>query len=58
MCEAVAICHDTSIFHRDIKPENFIVTEGYTLNHDGIRERKVVVKLSDFWFVHSQCRLI
>jgi serine/threonine protein kinase len=48
MCEAVATCHDASVFHRDIKPENFIVTDGWTLNHDGIRERKVVVKLSDF----------
>ncbi|KAH8993472.1 kinase-like protein [Lactarius akahatsu] len=48
MCEAVATCHDASVFHRDIKPENFIVTDGWTLNQDGIRERKVVVKLSDF----------
>ncbi|KAH9171195.1 kinase-like protein [Lactarius sanguifluus] len=29
-------------------PENFIVTDGWTLNQDGTRERKVVVKLSDF----------
>jgi len=48
MCEAVATCHDASVFHRDIKPENFIVTDGWTLNSDGIYERKVVVKLSDF----------
>ncbi|KAI0267023.1 hypothetical protein BC834DRAFT_872193 [Gloeopeniophorella convolvens] len=48
MCEAVAVCHDTSVFHRDIKPENFIVTDAWPLNADGIRERKVVVKLSDF----------
>lgn len=48
MCDAVATCHDASVFHRDIKPENFIVTDGWTLNQDGIRERKVVVKLSDF----------
>ncbi|KAI0062852.1 kinase-like protein [Artomyces pyxidatus] len=48
MCEAVAVCHDTSVFHRDIKPENFIVTDGWTTNPDGTRERKVVVKLTDF----------
>jgi len=48
MCEAVATCHDASVFHRDIKPENFIVTDGWAFNPDGIRERKVVVKLSDF----------
>ncbi|KAI0301079.1 kinase-like domain-containing protein [Multifurca ochricompacta] len=48
MCEAVAACHDASVFHRDIKPENFIVTDGWVLNQDGIRERKVIVKLSDF----------
>ena len=48
MCEAVATCHDVSVFHRDIKPENFIVTDGWTLKKDGVRERKVVVKLSDF----------
>ncbi|KAF8262881.1 kinase-like domain-containing protein [Lactarius quietus] len=48
MCEAVATCHDASVFHRDIKPENFIVTDGWALNQDGTRERKVVVKLSDF----------
>ena len=48
MCEAVATCHDASVFHRDIKPENFIVTDGWSPNQDGIRERKVVVKLSDF----------
>ncbi|KAI0258011.1 hypothetical protein BC834DRAFT_189056 [Gloeopeniophorella convolvens] len=33
---------------RDIKPENFIVTDAWPLNADGIRERKVVVKLSNF----------
>lgn len=48
MCEAVAVCHDASVFHRDIKPENFIVTDGWTTNADGSRERKVIVKLSDF----------
>jgi serine/threonine protein kinase len=48
MYEAVVACHDASVFHRDIKPENFIVTNGYTFNYDGIRQRKVVVKLSDF----------
>ncbi|KAH8978872.1 kinase-like domain-containing protein, partial [Lactarius hatsudake] len=48
MCEAVATCHDASVFHRNIKPENFMVTDGWTLNQDGIREREVVVKLCDF----------
>ena len=48
MCEAVATCHDASVSHRDIKPENFILTDGWTVNQDGIHERKVVVKLSDF----------
>ncbi|KZP34261.1 kinase-like protein [Athelia psychrophila] len=48
MCEAVATCHDQQIFHRDIKPENFIVTDGCTTSSDGRRERKVVVKLTDF----------
>jgi len=48
MCEAVATCHDASVFHRDIKPENFIVTDGWIFNQDGIRERKVIVKLTDF----------
>jgi serine/threonine protein kinase len=48
MCEAVAACHDQNVFHRDIKPENFIVTDGWTTMPDGRRERKVIVKLSDF----------
>jgi serine/threonine protein kinase len=48
MCEDMATCHGASVFHRDIKPENFIVTDGWTFNQDGLRERKVVVKLSDF----------
>ncbi|KAI0645424.1 kinase-like protein [Trametes meyenii] len=48
MCEAVATCHDHSVFHRDIKPENFIVTDGWTTLPDGRSERKVVVKLTDF----------
>jgi serine/threonine protein kinase len=48
MCEAVAACHDQQVFHRDIKPENFIVTDGWTTLPDGRRERKVIVKLSDF----------
>ena len=48
MCDAVATCHDNSVFHRDIKPENFIVTDGWTTLSDGRSERKVVVKLSDF----------
>jgi serine/threonine protein kinase len=33
---------------RDIKPENFIVTDGFATGLDGRRERKVIVKLSDF----------
>lgn len=48
MCEAVAACHAQQIFHRDIKPENFIVTDGWATLADGRRERKVVVKLTDF----------
>lgn len=48
MCDAVASCHRVSVFHRDIKPENFIVTDGYIETPDGRRERKVVVKLTDF----------
>ncbi|EIW63030.1 kinase-like protein [Trametes versicolor FP-101664 SS1] len=48
MCEAVATCHEHSVFHRDIKPENFIVTDGWTTLPDGRSERKVIVKLSDF----------
>ena len=48
MCEAVAACHDASVFHRDLNPENFIVTDGWALNQDGIRGRKVTVKLCDF----------
>jgi serine/threonine protein kinase len=48
MCEAMATCHNASVFHRDIKPENFIVTDGWSFNQDGLRERKVVVKFSDF----------
>ena len=50
MCEAVATCHEASVFHRAIKPENFIVTDGCALNLDGIGERKVTVitKLCDF----------
>ncbi|KAL7281261.1 hypothetical protein ACG7TL_004569 [Trametes sanguinea] len=48
MCEAVATCHDHSVFHRDIKPENFIVTDGWTTLPDGRSERKVIVKLTDF----------
>jgi len=48
MCEAVATCHDVSVFHRDIKPESFIVTEGWAFNQDCIRERKVIVKLNEF----------
>ncbi|RPD78274.1 hypothetical protein L226DRAFT_456926 [Lentinus tigrinus ALCF2SS1-7] len=48
MSEAVATCHDNSVFHRDIKPENFIVTDGWTTLPDGRSERKVVVKLTDF----------
>ncbi|TFK54304.1 kinase-like protein [Heliocybe sulcata] len=46
MCEAVAACHDVGVFHRDIKPENFIVTDRWEGERE--RERKVVVKLSDF----------
>lgn len=63
MCEAVAVCHDVGVFHRDIKPENFIVTDGWVtsmrsdleeengnspLDEDFSRERKVIVKLTDF----------
>ena len=48
MCEAVATCHDASVFHRDIKPDNFIILDEWTHNQDGNRERKVIVKLSDF----------
>ncbi|KIJ49587.1 hypothetical protein M422DRAFT_27953 [Sphaerobolus stellatus SS14] len=48
MCDAVAHCHRVSVFHRDIKPENFIVTDAYTEGPDGRRERRVVVKLTDF----------
>jgi serine/threonine protein kinase len=56
MCDAVAACHDVQVFHRDIKPENFIVMDGFATNtvldSDGERrerrERKVIVKLSDF----------
>ena len=48
MCDAVAACHAQQIFHRDIKPENFIVTDGFITTSDGRRERKVVVKLTDF----------
>lgn len=48
MCEAVATAHDMQVFHRDIKPENFIVTDGHKFLADGTRERKVIVKLSDF----------
>lgn len=48
MCDAVATCHEHSVFHRDIKPENFIVTDGWTTLPEGRRERKVVVKLTDF----------
>ena len=47
MCDAVAACHERGVFHRDIKPENFIVTDGF-VEVDGRRERKVLVKLSDF----------
>ncbi|KAG6820525.1 hypothetical protein H0H93_015998 [Arthromyces matolae] len=48
MCDAVAACHDQSVFHRDIKPENFIVTDGWTTSPNGRQERKVIVKLTDF----------
>jgi serine/threonine protein kinase len=48
MCEAVAACHDQQVFHRDIKPENFIVTDGWMTLPDGRRERRVIVKLTDF----------
>ncbi|KAK7057417.1 U3 small nucleolar RNA-associated protein 6 [Favolaschia claudopus] len=47
MCDAVAACHTQQVFHRDIKPENFIVTDGF-IDVDGRRERKVIVKLTDF----------
>ena len=48
MCQAVAACHAVHVFHRDIKPENFIVTDGWVESPDGKRERRVVVKLTDF----------
>ncbi|KAK7692963.1 hypothetical protein QCA50_004604 [Cerrena zonata] len=55
MCDAVAACHEQKVFHRDIKPENFIVTDAWVDKlslKDGEkivkRERKVVVKLTDF----------
>ncbi|KAG6862331.1 hypothetical protein C0995_016029 [Termitomyces sp. Mi166 len=48
MCDAVAECHDQSVFHRDIKPENFIVTDGWATLSNGRQERKVIVKLTDF----------
>ncbi|KAG6844416.1 hypothetical protein H0H87_007071 [Tephrocybe sp. NHM501043] len=48
MCDAVAACHDQSVFHRDIKPENFIVTDGWITSPNGRQERKVIVKLTDF----------
>lgn len=63
MCDAVATCHEQTVFHRDIKPENFIVTDGWTEvpsnglgfsygvgedNAETRKERKVVVKLTDF----------
>ncbi|EMD33559.1 hypothetical protein CERSUDRAFT_117678 [Gelatoporia subvermispora B] len=48
MCDAVAACHAQGVFHRDIKPENFIVTDGWAMRPDGRRERRVVVKLTDF----------
>lgn len=48
MCDAVADCHSQNVFHRDIKPENFIVTDAWLTDDDGRRERKVVVKLTDF----------
>ena len=38
---------ERGVVHRDIKPENFIVTDGF-VEVDGRRERKVLVKLSDF----------
>jgi serine/threonine protein kinase len=48
MCDAVAACHAQHVFHRDIKPENFIVTDGWQTNPDGSRNRRVIVKLTDF----------
>ncbi|KAH7926529.1 hypothetical protein BV22DRAFT_1008854 [Leucogyrophana mollusca] len=48
MCDAVAACHEQHVYHRDIKPENFIVTDAWVNHEDGRRERKVVVKLTDF----------
>lgn len=48
MCDAVASCHEQSVFHRDIKPENFIVTDGWSSAEGDERVRKVIVKLTDF----------
>jgi serine/threonine protein kinase len=48
MCEAVATCHDASVFLHGIRPENFIVKDSWAWNEDGILERRVIVKLCDF----------
>jgi len=48
MCQAVAICHSVGVFHRDIRPENSIFADGWVKSPDGRRERKVVVKLTNF----------
>ncbi|KAG9119857.1 hypothetical protein FRC07_004904 [Ceratobasidium sp. 392] len=51
MCGAVAACHEHGVSHRDIKPENFIVTDAWVpvgKGENGHKQRKVVVKLSDF----------
>ncbi|KAI0062164.1 kinase-like protein [Artomyces pyxidatus] len=48
MCEAVAVCHDASVYHRNLKPDNFLVSESWTRAANGKMERKVVVKLTDF----------
>jgi serine/threonine protein kinase len=48
MCEAVATCHDASVFLRGIRPGNFIVKDSWAWNQDSILERRVIVKLCDF----------
>ena len=48
MCEAVATCHDASVFLRGIRLGNFIVKDSWAWNQDSVLERRVIVKLCDF----------
>ena len=48
-------CHDHGVAHRDIKPENFIVTDAWSTAPDGTRERRVVIKLTDFGLATLEC---